>query len=303
MPSDSFESKPRPPASPEQAAENPPANPPRHPPEDPARRAEPGTPPGRFTRVIDLYGEEGFGRLRAATVTVLGLGGVGAHAAISLARTGVGRLVLADHDRLTASSLNRFPGAGPRDVGRLKAEFLRDQLTRTCPDTATQISLEFFHLDQAEALFTPRPAIVADAIDSLNPKVALLEYCVRAGLPVVSSMGASARRDPTRIRVDELAATSGCPLARQIRRRLRRRGVVGVIRCVYSLEEGGPVLPPDPHEPQNTRGRIRNRLPSQITIPGIFGYALAHAVIEELVGECASGGGCIESPGEPPGSL
>ena len=248
-----------------------------------ARAAEPGTPPGRFTRVIDLYGEEGFARLREACVTVLGLGGVGSHAAIALARTGVGQLVLADHDRLTASSLNRFPGAGPEDVGRLKAEFLREELARTCPDTTTQISLAFFHLDQAETLFTPRPTIVADAIDSLNPKVALLEHCIRTGLPVVSSMGASARRDPARIRVGELSETSGCPLARQIRRRLRRRGVAGSIRCVYSLEEGGPVLPPDPSEPQNTRGRIRNRLPSQITIPGIFGYALAHVVIEELV--------------------
>jgi len=249
------------------------------------RAAEPGTPPGRFTRVIDLYGEDGFARLREACVTVLGLGGVGSHAAIALARTGVGRLVLADHDRLTASSLNRFPGAGPEDVGRLKAEFLSEELARTCPDTTTQISLAFFHLDQAETLFTPRPTIVADAIDSLNPKVALLEHCLRTGLPVVSSMGASARRDPARIRVGDLSETSGCPLARQTRRRLRRRGVAGSIRCVYSLEEGGPVLPPDPSEPQNIQGRIRNRLPSQITIPGIFGYALAHVVIEELVRE------------------
>ena len=92
----------------------------------PEEAFRPGTPPGRFTRVIDLHGKEGFQRIQSAAVTVVGLGGVGSHATLALARTGVGRLVLVDHDRLTASSLNRFPAAGPSDVGRPKVEVAGD---------------------------------------------------------------------------------------------------------------------------------------------------------------------------------
>ncbi len=233
--------------------------------------------------MIDLYGEEGFRHLRAAAVTVLGLGGVGSHAAIALARSGVGRLHLIDHDRLTASSLNRFPCAAPGDVGRFKVEFLGEHLARTCPDTTTTTAVAFFDAGQAGVLLLPRPDIVADAIDSLGPKVALLEHCLRTGLPVVSSMGAAARRDPAQIRVGNLFETRGCPLAKHVRRWLRRRGLSEPIACVYSVEQAGAVLPPDPQDGQPVRGRIRQRLPSQATLPGIFGYALANTVIEILV--------------------
>ncbi len=239
--------------------------------------------PERFGRTADLYGAEGFACIRAARVAVLGLGGVGGHAALALARSGVGELLLVDFDLVTASSLNRSPFAGPADVGRPKVEVAAENLARTCPDTLVDIRQEFCHAETLPGLFEPPPAWTVDAIDSLNPKVTLLAYCMQNGLPVISSMGAAARKDFTRVGVGDLSATESCPLARQVRQRLRRRGISGGFTCVYSTETQAGALPPDLGDRTYERGRVRNRLPSQMSMPGIFGYALAAIVLERLV--------------------
>jgi tRNA A37 threonylcarbamoyladenosine dehydratase len=239
--------------------------------------------PGRFTRLVDFYGEAGFRRIRAARVAVVGLGGVGSHAAVAL---------LVDFDLVTQSSLNRAAVAGPADVGRPKAEVLAEQLARTCPDTGVETRRVFCDARAAPALFDPRPDWVIDAVDGLNPKVDLLEFCVRAMLPVASSMGASAHRDPTQLCAGDISETRTCPLARQVRLRLRRRGIDKGILCVWSSEPAGEPLPPDLGDRILDRGRVRNRLPSQITVPGTFGYALAALVLERI-----AGGATAPSPG------
>ncbi len=236
----------------------------------------------RYARLIAFYGEQGFGRIRASGAAVVGLGGVGGHAALALAMSGVGRLLLIDFDTVTLTSLNRLPVAGPGDVGRLKTEVMAEHLRRTCPDTRVDTRAEFIDPQRARCLLDAGVDVVIDAIDSLNPKVGLLEFCRQAHLPVVSAMGASGRRDPTRIRSADLAETQGCPLARAVRRRLRRRGIDGGIWCIFSDEEAGETLPPDLEEPGADRGRVRRTLPSQVTVPGIFGYAAAAHVLERM---------------------
>lgn len=237
----------------------------------------------RFHRVVDFLGEEGFRRVRAASVTVFGLGGVGCHAAIALARSGIGLLRLVDFDRLTETSLNRNPVALPSDCGSYKVDILAGHLERSCPGTELVLDREFFHEDSAAGLLDPRPDAVIDAIDSLGPKAALLEQCLGRGLAVFSSMGASGRRDPSMVRTGDISATRNCPLARQLRKYLRKRGIEKGIRCVYSLEgSSGHSLPPDLEDLTLRRGRIRNRIPSLITMPGIFGYALAGMVLDHL---------------------
>jgi tRNA A37 threonylcarbamoyladenosine dehydratase len=240
--------------------------------------------PARFGRVVDLYGEEAFARIRAGRVAVLGLGGVGSHAAVCLARSGVGGLRLVDFDTVTASSLNRNPVAGPADVGRPKVDVVAEHLARVCPDTAVATSTAFCHADTLDDLLAPPPDVVADAIDSLTPKAALLEHCVRRGLAVVSSMGASSRTDPTLVRVGDLAGTAVCPLARKLKQYLRKRGIAGGITCVWSLEQPVAPLPPALEDRTCDRGRVRNRLPSQMSLPGIFGYALALLALDRLAG-------------------
>lgn len=237
----------------------------------------------RFDRVAELIGSEAFTRLRGSSVTVIGLGGVGSHAAAALARSGIGHLRLVDFDEITQTSLNRSPFAGPEDVGGQKVMVAAGYIQRSCPDTVVETVPEFFHVETAESILTPAPDAVVDAIDSLNPKTALLEFCVKEGIPVFSSMGASGRSDPSLVRVGDLFETSGCPLAKMLRKYLRRRGVTEGIQCVYSLEPAGDhALPPDAADLLLERGRVRNRIPSSIVMPGIFGYALAGMVIDHL---------------------
>lgn len=238
--------------------------------------------PRRFTRTVDLYGSGGFARIRTATVAVVGLGGVGSHAALALARSGIGGLHLIDFDTVTESSLNRLTAAGPTDVGLPKVEVVARHLAASCPDTRTRVSVAFFQAEAAARLLAPPCDLVIDAIDSLNPKVALLAYCVGHGLPVVSSMGAAGRRDVGKVRVDDIAATRGCPLARRVRRMLRLAGVVTGVPCVYSIEQGSGPLPPDEGEPHFGPGRVRRRLPSSIALPGIFGYGVASLALDRI---------------------
>ena len=240
--------------------------------------------PEMFARAVDLLGEEGFAALQRSHVVVLGLGGVGSHAAGALVRAGVGRVGLVDFDRLTLSSLNRHLVARPADVGRGKARLLAEHLAAVSPGCRLEVSERFFHLETADELLAGPPAFVVDAIDSFTPKVALLRTCVSREIPVVSCMGASARTDPTLLRIGDLSETRVCPLARAVRRRLAKEGVRSGIRCVYSIEAPLPPLPPDGGDEVLRRGRVRNRLPSLSYMPGIFGYAAAGVVILGLSG-------------------
>lgn len=241
--------------------------------------------PERFTRTVDLYGEAAFARLRAGGAVVCGLGGVGAHAALALARSGIGRLTLVDFDLLTVSSLNRHPVATPEDVGRPKAEMLAEHLSRACPDTRTTAVRAFVHEETLDELLPEPPDLVVDAIDSLNPKLALLGRCLADGRPVVSAMGAAGRRDVSALRRGDLWESRGCPLASRVRKFLRRRELVLPLPCIWSEEPAAPALPPDLDDRTLDRGRVRNRLPSALAVPGAAGYALASLAIDRLVGE------------------
>jgi tRNA A37 threonylcarbamoyladenosine dehydratase len=240
-----------------------------------------------FSRTVDLLGQGRFARLRASRAVVIGLGGVGSHAAVALARAGIGSLRLVDFDAVGESSLNRHAVALPGDVGSPKVEVVAAFLSRLRPDLAVETCLAFFHRETAEEVLAGPPDVVVDAIDSLNPKVELLAACVARGIPVVASLGASARTDPGLVRVASLAESRGCPLGKQLRKRLRRRGVdLSAVTAVYSIEPAGEPLPPDPEEGWLERGlgRERHRQPSLPTLPGIFGYAAANAAIAVLVG-------------------
>jgi tRNA threonylcarbamoyladenosine dehydratase len=242
----------------------------------------------RFTRTVDLYGVRGFRRIREARVAVAGLGGVGSHAALALARSGVGRLLLVDHDRLTVSSLNRHPLALPEEVGMYKVDVMTAHLERACPDTKVQAWKGFLDETSLPDVMAPPLDVIVDAIDSLGPKTGLLFHCVRAGYRVVSSMGASSRRGPGTVQVGDISRTSGCPLARRVRLRLRHGGVEDGITCVWSSEPPADPLEPDSDAESVRRGRERHRQPSGICLPGIFGYTLAAVTLETIAGSFKS---------------
>ncbi len=240
----------------------------------------------RFRRSRQFLGETGFQRLRSSSVLVAGLGGVGIHCASALARSGVGKLYLVDFDQISPSSLNRNPFAGLADMERTKAEFTCSTLSALCPDTECIPMEVFISREYLEDIGLPVGVdAVADAIDSLNPKTQLLEHCVTRGIPVFSSMGAAGRRDVSMVRTGDISRTERCPLARMVRKYLKRRGVSGGIECVWSVEDPVEALPPDDEPVLQRRGRTRNALPSLITLPGVFGYSLAQMIIDRLAAE------------------
>lgn len=242
----------------------------------------------RFIRTIRLLGEERFQLLQGKMVTVVGLGAVGGYAVEGLARAGVSRLRLVDFDTIQPSNLNRQILALETTLGRPKAEVARERVLAINSDCRVEALQLFAGEDSLGQILDPEPDLLIDAIDSLNPKTQLLQEAYRRGIPVISSMGAALRTDPSLIRTGDLFATSGCPLAKHLRKRLRKRGVGEGIACVYSTEkiDFDYQLPEDEGKacqtPDADRGRQRNVLGSLPTITGIFGLTIANLAIMRL---------------------
>ncbi len=197
--------------------------------------------PRRWDRFVRLAGDEGTKQLLRSHVTVFGLGGVGGYVAESLARSAVGRLTLVDFDDVCVTNVNRQIQAFPGNVGQSKAILLAERLAAINPDAWLDPVQAFYDPNTADALLTPTPDFVVDAIDNVTAKVHLLLNCLQRNIPVVSVTGAGARWDPTQVRVTDLSQTRVDPLARILRKELGRRGVdtsanVG-IPVVYSEEE------------------------------------------------------------------
>ncbi|CAG8977270.1 hypothetical protein HYALB_00009368 [Hymenoscyphus albidus] len=244
--------------------------------------------------------DEGLKKLRGAFVIVVGCGGVGSHCTAALARSGVSQIRLIDFDQVTLSSLNRHAVATLGDVGTPKVACLKKRLHQITPWVHFDLRNELYRPEAAAALLGPyqgkQPDFIIDAIDNINSKVSLLEYCYKNNLPVISSMGAGCKSDPTRIFIGDISASTEDPLSRSTRRRLRALGVTSGIPVVYSTEKPGPgkaeLLPlPEEEFKKGSVGELgvlpdfRVRiLPVLGTMPAVFGYAVANHVILKITG-------------------
>ena len=244
--------------------------------------------------------DDGLAKLRDAFVVVVGCGGVGSHATSALARSGVSKLRLIDFDQVTLSSLNRHAVATLADVGTPKVHCIRRRLEQVTPWTHFDCRNELFSESNASVQLAPlngqAPTFVIDAIDNIDSKVALLAYCKKNGIPVISSMGAGCKSDPTRIFVGDISVSTDDPLSKSTRRRLRALGVKDGIPVVFSTERPGPgkaqLLPLAEEEfAKGSVGELgvlpdfRVRiLPVLGTMPAIFGLAVANHVILEITG-------------------
>ena len=230
----------------------------------------------RFARTLQLIGKEELDRLQAATVAVFGLGAVGSYVVESLARAGVGGLALFDHDTVSRSNINR----------QLLALESRERIMDISPSCRVDARVEFVNGDNAAALLSPGFDVVVDAIDGVNSKVNLIVAARGMGLPVVSSMGAAAKLDPSRIRTADISKSFMCPLAQIIRKRLRHRNISSGVRCVFSVEQAqnknAPVLEEAPE--QNRPGRPRAPIGSISYLTGMFGLHVAGETIRLLLG-------------------
>ena len=233
-----------------------------------------------YERTRILVGDAGIERLRSSHVLIAGLGGVGAFAAEALARAGVGALTLADHDHVAASNLNRQLVALHSTLARRKTEVMAERIADINPHCQVTRIDEFLAAGEIENLFISNHFDhIIDAIDSLNSKLALLETALQRGVPIVSSMGAGGRLDPTRVRVGDIAETRICPLAREVRQRLRRRGITAGLTVVWSDEQPRPAHPPE----ETGRGRPRAVNGSISYLPSLFGLMLAGITVQRLL--------------------
>ena len=232
-----------------------------------------------FHRTRLLVGDAGVARLRGAAVAVIGLGGVGGYVAEAVARAGVGRLLLVDADVVDITNLNRQLYALHNTVGLAKVDVARDRIAQINPDAVVEGRAVFVDESNVAALGLDPTWHVIDAIDTMASKVALLRYLHGQGIPCLSSMGAGRRCDPGRVRLADISKTQGCPLAREVRRRLRGHGVVSGICCVFSDEL--PVVVP---ESGDGYSGVRGPVGSIAHVPGLFGLTAAGWVINRIVG-------------------
>lgn len=242
----------------------------------------------QFSRTELLLGAVGMARLHRARVAVFGLGGVGGHAMEALARSGVGTLDLIDNDRVSLTNLNRQLIATHRTLGQQKVEAARQRVAEISPQAVVHTHPVFFTPETAGAFDFSRYDYVVDAIDTVSGKLELAEGAYRSGTPIISAMGAGNKLDPTALEVADIYATSVCPLARVMRRELKRRGIPR-LKVVYSREPAispleGPEEEPCPCPPGEACTCLRRRQTPGSTafVPAVAGLILAGEVIRDL---------------------
>lgn len=234
-----------------------------------------------FERTHILIGDEGIDRLQNSHIFLAGLGGVGSFTAEALARMGVGKMTLVDHDVVSGSNMNRQLVALNSTVDVLKADVMANRIADINPDCDITLLTDFLTPETIPDILAQGFDVVIDAIDSLSSKSALLETAWKNDMTVFASMGAGGKMDPTQVRTADLMDTSMCKLAKHLRSQLRKRGVGKGIQTVYSLESPLPPLPPEPV----SRGRARAVNGTVSYMPSIFGLTLAGMVINHIVGD------------------
>jgi tRNA threonylcarbamoyladenosine dehydratase len=234
----------------------------------------------QFERTGILLSEDEMANLAGRHVVVAGLGGVGSYCAEALARAGIGRLTLIDHDVVAASNINRQLPALLSTVGRPKIELMAERIREINPDCQLTLHRVFLVPENIGEYVADGLDYVIDCIDSLNCKVSLVVYCKQYRIPVASSMGAGNKLDPSRIQLADISRTRVCALAAVMRKRLKRQKVYRGVLTVFSDEEGRPPRPPEPVE---GRGRPRAVNGTISYMPALFGLMLAGEVIRRML--------------------
>ncbi len=233
-----------------------------------------------LSRTKLLIGEEALQRLAASHVMVVGLGGVGSYAAEFIARSGVGKMTIIDGDVVDPTNRNRQLPALATNHGESKALIMAERLQAINPELELNVIREFINPAMVEQQLLQRPSYIVDAIDSITPKITFISQAYESGLPVVSSMGAGAKLDPTRLQVVDISATYNCPFAQQVRKQLKRHyGIRKGIKVVFSPEDPikeSLMLTDGKNYKKSAYGTISY-------LPAVFGAVAASVVIRDLM--------------------
>ncbi|AKL95190.1 molybdopterin/thiamine biosynthesis protein ThiF [Clostridium aceticum] len=243
-----------------------------------------------FSRSELLIGTEGLNKLRQSNIAVFGIGGVGTFAVEALARTGVEKFTLVDDDDICLTNINRQIHATRSTVGKPKVEVMKERILDINPKAEVTTFKELYNSESAERLLSQQYDYAIDAIDMVTAKLDLIVRCKEKNIPIISSMGAGNKLDPTKFVVDDIYNTSICPLAKVIRKELRKRGVDS-LKVVYSQET--------PMEPQKINSdcktdcicpnkdrtcTVRHQIPGSIAfVPSAVGLIIASVVVRDLI--------------------
>ena len=245
----------------------------------------------QFSRTELVFGPEGIETLQASKVAILGAGGVGSFAMEALARVGVGHLVLIDKDVVDITNVNRQIPALTTTVGRPKVEVMKERIAQINPNCDVVALQTFFLEDNMEVLFREKPDYVVDAIDTVSAKILLVKECVERGIPIVSSMGAANKLDPTKFRVVDLAETRVDPIAKVLRRELRKFGIERGVKTVCSFENPRAALEEvrksivSPETEATSPVRKAKMPPASVAyVPSVAGLILASVVVHDVLG-------------------
>ncbi len=239
-----------------------------------------------FARTEILVGTEGIKRLANSRVAVFGIGGVGGYVVEALARSGVGTLDLIDHDKIEITNLNRQIFALHSTLGKYKADVAKERVLDINPAAQVYVSKVFYLPEMAAQFDFTQYDYVVDAIDTVIGKIALIEQAQAAGTPIISSMGAGNKMDPAAFQVADIYETTVCPLAKVMRRELKKRGIKQ-LKVVYSTER--PCEPACWTQSDQKEQAVKNNrkvvVGSNAFVPSVAGLILAGAVVQDLMNQ------------------
>lgn len=239
-----------------------------------------------FSRTAMLIGKDGIEKLKNSSVAVFGIGGVGGYTVEALARSGIGTFHLIDNDTVSESNLNRQIIATRKTIGRLKVEVAKERILEINPNAAVLTYPTFFLPENADDFDFSKYDYVVDAIDTVTGKLEIIVRANKAGIPVISAMGAGNKMDPTAFIVTDIYKTSVCPLAKVMRRELKKRGIKK-LKVVYSTETAMKPIEFEEKPLEDTASSAPNKkraTPGSMSfVPGVAGLILAGEVIKDLL--------------------
>lgn len=229
-----------------------------------------------FSRTELLIGKKAVERLKRARVAIVGIGGVGSFTAEALTRAGIGHLILVDKDIVSPSNINRQILALHSTIGKSKVEVMKERILDINPHAKVTTHQVFYGDETDRDIVNSDLDYVVDAIDSIKSKIELILQCKKLNIPIISAMGAANKLDPTKFQVSDLSKTSVCPIARILRRELKKKGLRQGLKVVYSTE-----LPIKPN-PMNSDEK--GFVPASISfVPPVMGLIIAGEVVQDLI--------------------
>ena len=232
----------------------------------------------KFSRTGMLIGDEGLEKLSNAKVAVFGIGGVGSFVCEGLARGGLGNFILVDYDTVDESNINRQLIANVNTIGKYKVDLMKERILEINPDANVEVYREFYMADSELNLITQDLSYVVDCVDTIMAKIAIICKCDSLGVPVISSMGTGNKLDPTMFEVADIFETTVCPLARIMKKDLRKRNIEK-LKVVYSTEQ-----PINTNDCAINHGRKHKVKGSTSFVPSVAGLIIAGEVIKDIVG-------------------